>query len=190
MKNQNKTNCIQDKRIKAQSKQSKNSKQPGFSLIEVLIAIVVFSFGLLGIAGLMTVSIRSNHNGYLRSQAIISVSNMASKMRANVGGLWKGKYNGAAPTNAENACTKAAPCNREALALYDMSEWGKSLNQLLPNGRGNIRCPVIAPPAGILSSGEWIASPPFTEVCEIAVRWTESNESGVEAQIVKLVIQP
>ena len=55
----------------------------GFTLIEVLVAVLVFSFGLLGIAGMMTISVKSNHNGYLRSQANFLAENMVDRMRAN-----------------------------------------------------------------------------------------------------------
>ena len=52
----------------------------GFTLIEVLVAVLVFSFGLLGIAGMMTISVKSNHNGYLRSQANFLAENMVDRM--------------------------------------------------------------------------------------------------------------
>ena len=42
-----------------------NKKQKGFTLIEAMIAVVVFSFGLLGVAGVMLVAVKSNHNGYM-----------------------------------------------------------------------------------------------------------------------------
>ena len=166
------------------------SKKSGFSLLEVLIAIVVFSFGLLGIAGLMTVSIRSNHNGYLRSQATILGNNMSARMRANVAGLWAGNYNGVASSTVTDICTSGTPCTREVLATYDMEHWGQLLDQLLPSGTGEITCPVVALPVGILSDGLWIASPPFPETCIIDISWNESNETGSSAQTLQLVIQP
>ena len=147
-----------------------NNKQKGFSLLEVLIAIVVFSFGLLGIAGMMSVTIRSNHNGYLRSQATILANDMASKMRANVGGLWAHAYDsggGDVPNDVTATCNSTSKCNRVQLAQLDMQQWGASLNQLLPSGTGQIACDAVAPPAGIMASGEWIASPPFSGMCTI-----------------------
>ena len=41
----------------------------GFTLLEVLIALLVFSLGLLGLAGLMVVSVKTNQSAYLRTQA-------------------------------------------------------------------------------------------------------------------------
>lgn len=168
----------------------KRSNQTGFSLIEVLIAMLIFSFSLLGIAGLMSISIRSNHNGYLRSQAVILNKNMAAKMRANIGGLWADKYQGVAPTTLATNCNKIAPCDKGQLATYDMEQWGIQIAQVLPNGTGNLSCETHTLPAGILSSGLWIASPPFPGLCNISVAWNESNEKGSEAQEINMVIQP
>lgn len=174
----------------------------GFSLIEILIAIVVFSFGLLGIAGLMTISIRSNHNGYMRSQAIIASNSITSSMRANVAGLWAGKYNTSA-TSAEQACDSTTHCDREQLAVYDVYQWRLMLAQVLPNGTGDITCETPSLPVGILSSGLWEATPPFAGTCTIEVSWSEVKSasssaevdaggvaSSIDKQVNVMVIQP
>lgn len=175
------------------NKYNNKARQSGFSLLEVLIAIVIFSFALLGIAGMMTVTIRSNHNGYLRSQATILANDMASKMRANIGGLWAHAYDsggGNVPNDISTICDSNTRCTRVQLAQSDMEYWGSSLNQLLPSGTGSLRCQNISPPSGIMSSGNWIASPPFSGMCVITVNWNESNETGSETQTLSLVIQP
>src|SRR5665213_3670790 len=41
----------------------------GFTLVEVLVSLVVFSLGLLGMAKLVLVTAHSNDSAYLRSQA-------------------------------------------------------------------------------------------------------------------------
>jgi len=167
-----------------------NKKLSGFSLIEVLIAIVIFSFGLLGIAGIMAVSIRNNHNGYLRSQAILLNNNVIASMRANVTGLWLGAYNGEAPNSISTQCNQSSHCDYTSLANYDMEHWGALIDQLLPNGTGIIDCETLEMPAGIISSGLWQASPPFSGICNITVGWNESNEQGSIPQTVSFVIQP
>ncbi|MCX7544584.1 type IV pilus modification protein PilV [Marinicella gelatinilytica] len=168
--------------------------EEGFTLLEVLIAIVVFSFGLLGIAGMMTISVRNNHNGYLRSQANFLAENMLDRMRANPAALWDGDYNGTAATGTQS-CDLNSPCVFSDLAQYDMEQWARSIELALPNGVGTISCVnnnsipatvgVPTPPA------IWTASPPYRGVCTIIVTWDESNRnSDVESQTMQLVAQP
>ncbi len=116
-----------------------NKNTEGFTLLEVLVAVLVFSFGLLGIAGMMTISVRNNHNGYLRSQANFLAENMVDRMRANPVALWNGVYDGT-PTVGTASCALGSPCNYNALAQFDMEQWAQSLQVALPSGTGNIAC--------------------------------------------------
>ena len=60
-----------------------SSLESGFSLLEVLIALLVLSVGLLGIAGLQTFSLQFNHQSYERTQATVLISEMFEKIAAN-----------------------------------------------------------------------------------------------------------
>lgn len=62
---------------------SDHQRQRGTSLLEVLISIVVLSLGLLGYAGLQSVTLKNNHNAYLRTQATSLAYNALDRMRAN-----------------------------------------------------------------------------------------------------------
>lgn len=117
--------------------------QTGFSMLEVLIAVVILSFGLLGVAGLQLVSLASNHSAHLRSTANTLAYDMADRMRANVAAASAGNYNGI--NGADNQCqsthfndTHAAPANCTAaqLAADDIYDWGQAIAGLLPNGTG------------------------------------------------------
>ncbi len=77
-------------------------RRNGFTLLEVLIALLVFSFGLLGMAGLLAVSVQTNHSAYLRTQATFLAQGMADRMRANNLGLWN---NGSATASAYDGTT-------------------------------------------------------------------------------------
>ena len=59
------------------------NKQKGASLLEVLIALLVVSIGLLGLAGLQTQSIKSNHSSYLRTQATLLAHDLSDRMRTS-----------------------------------------------------------------------------------------------------------
>ena len=64
----------------------------GFTLLEVLIAIVVLSFGLLGMAGLQANGVKNTHSANLRTLAVHQAYDMADRMRANVNGMKQSLY--------------------------------------------------------------------------------------------------
>ncbi|GAA4819547.1 type IV pilus modification protein PilV [Marinicella pacifica] len=170
------------------------NKDDGFTLLEVLIAIVVFSFGLLGIAGMMTISVRNNHNGYLRSQANFLAENMLDRMRANPNGLWNSFYAGTATPGA-TACDLATPCNYQQLAQYDMQQWARSLQLALPSGQGTINCVINGTVPAISSAvtppSIWAPGAPYNGVCTIQVTWNEANrDSASDLQTMELIAQP
>ena len=55
--------------------------QTGSSLLEVLVAVVVLSIGLLGLAGLQMTSIKGSHSAYMRSQATLLAYDLADRAR-------------------------------------------------------------------------------------------------------------
>jgi type IV pilus assembly protein PilV len=172
----------------------KKQSPEGFTLLEVLIAVLVFSFGLLGIAGMMTISVRNNHNGYLRSQANFLAENMLDRMRANPTAVWNGWYNGDAGINS-TFCTLADPCDYQELAEYDVSLWAESLQVVLPNGAGNVNCVNNSALSTTIISADppsiWFPAPVYDGVCTITVTWQEANRNSAEdLQTMVLVAQP
>lgn len=61
------------------------ARQRGLSMIEVLVAIVIISLGLLGMAGLQAASLRGSQSAVYRSQAAQFAADMAERMRGNLG---------------------------------------------------------------------------------------------------------
>ncbi|MGH8397364.1 MAG: type IV pilus modification protein PilV [Gammaproteobacteria bacterium] len=122
---------------------NKTPASSGFSLLEVLIALVILSVGLLGIAGLMSTSLKSNDSAYMQSQATVLAYNMIDRMRANMTGTIGLTYNVAMPAtpapSGSTACTGAgAGCASPALAAYNIAQWEYDLATALPQGRGAI----------------------------------------------------
>ena len=60
-----------------------NHKQKGFSLIEALVAFLILSVGMLGIASLQTMSLKSGHTAALRTVAVVKVEEILESMRSN-----------------------------------------------------------------------------------------------------------
>jgi type IV pilus assembly protein PilV len=102
----------------------------GFTLLEVLIALVVLSIGLLGIAALQGVGLRSSQGAYLTSQASLLAYDMADRIRANPQTL--AVYNGFVANDAN--CLAAGA----GLAGADLQEWSCAVRALLPDGTGRI----------------------------------------------------
>jgi len=59
-------------------------KTTGFTLIEVLVAVVVLAGGLLGLAALQVTSLSSNQTAYNRSQATQLAYDIADRMRTHI----------------------------------------------------------------------------------------------------------
>ncbi|MEO7031861.1 MAG: type IV pilus modification protein PilV, partial [Herbaspirillum sp.] len=96
-------------------------KQSGVGLIEVLIALVISSFALLGFAGLQLASLRYQKVAQFRSLASQYSADMADRVRANVVGAKDGKYVTADtyPTNtAVTPCTTS--CTPTQIADQDI----------------------------------------------------------------------
>ena len=65
----------------------------GFTMVELLVAVLVLSIGLLGLAGLQAAGLRNNQSAYLRSQATILAYDVADRMRATRAAAAAGAYN-------------------------------------------------------------------------------------------------
>jgi type IV pilus assembly protein PilV len=114
-----------------------NTKSGGFTLVEVLVAVVVLAIGLLGMAGLQVAGLHYNHNAYLRAQATLLASDIAERMKANPVGVQAGNYDNptAAGTQADD-CLTTTGCAAAAMAGHDFYEWNNALSTRLPNGKG------------------------------------------------------
>lgn len=113
----------------------------GFTLIEVLVALLVLSFGLLGLAALQTVGLRYNHQSYMRSQAVYQVYDIIDRIRANAIGKTAGYYdnipiNAAPATIAVNCSTSL--CTPQQLAAYDISKWKTATGLVIAQGKAGI----------------------------------------------------
>jgi type IV pilus assembly protein PilV len=111
----------------------KSSK--GFTLIEVLIAVLVLSIGLLGLASLQANGMRSNFTAYARSQAVILANDMADRIRANPTAA--ALYNNINAPAGDPGCT-AADCTAAEIADHDTAVWYTNLQNALPNGTGTV----------------------------------------------------
>ena len=117
----------------------------GFSLLEVLIALLVLSVGLLGIAGLQTFSLRFNHQSYERTQATVLISEIFDRIMANPLAARAGNYNSivlgttSAAYTAYGNCPTTGCATTSELATYDLFTWKSAIeNSKMAQGQGSI----------------------------------------------------
>lgn len=113
----------------------------GFSLLEVLIALLVLSIGLLGLAALQTVGLKFNHQSYGRTQATLQAYDIIDRIRANktnnasIDSAYDDVALGATPGSVD--CSSTA-CNTSQMAEYDIRTWNNTNKTALPQGKGVI----------------------------------------------------
>lgn len=106
----------------------------GFSLVELMVALLVLAIGLLGLAGLQAKGLSNTHNAYLRTQAVLLAEDMADRMRANTG---TGGLEGYLVTSpASTSCS--SPCTAAQVAGNDLVAWHAALVAALPGGSATI----------------------------------------------------
>lgn len=134
--------------------------QRGFSLLEILVTLIVFSVGLLAIAGLQTVSKQANYESLQRTTASQIAYGLLEDMRTNGDAI--GTYVAAASlgggTRGANApvpaCTAGATCNSIEKATYDLWFWEQMVDGGMESsggtGTGGLMLPTlcITGPAG------------------------------------------
>ncbi len=117
--------------------QSSVSRQSGFSLLEVLIAVVILSVGLLGLAGMQVTSLKYVTSSLQRTQATSLAYDILDRMRANPNGIYATGY-GDPASKYTQTCLGAVTCDAATMVDYDLSEWKTAIETLLPGGQGDI----------------------------------------------------
>ncbi|MDH1262345.1 MULTISPECIES: type IV pilus modification protein PilV [unclassified Pseudomonas] len=158
-------------------------RSKGFTLIEVMIALIILAIGLLGMATLMTQSLQSSESAYSRGQATLLAYDIIDRMRANkvldtskpfqnyrVSHATLGNnYTLANPSSCPNTVC-AADCEGAEKATSDLTQWCRALNSSLPN---------LLPATSIVRNG--------TNGYRVRVEWQEpSGETSnviVEAEL-------
>lgn len=159
-------------------------RQAGVSLIEVLVAMLILSIGLLGMVGLQTTSLRNTQNAYLRTQATVFAGDMAERIRTNPQGVGGGSYMVASGALTA-ACESAAGCASGALAQHDVARWQASLASALPSGSGRV-CRDATPDDGTVAAPACDGSGNL-----LAIKiWWDGDRDGTAGQRFVMTVQP
>jgi type IV pilus assembly protein PilV len=143
-------------------------KQAGFNLIEVLLAFLILSIGLLGVAGLQTTAVKASHTAMLRTVAITKVQEIIARIRVNTAApiISYAQVRAASDSLGEDKdCdgVGAVSCVAADLADNDLFTWGNSLV--------NAGLPLANTAASIVIDDTFV--PP---IATITVFWQERGE--------------
>jgi len=130
----------------------------GFSLIEVLVAVVVLSIGLLGLAALQVSGLRVGQSSFYRAQAAQFATDMADRMRANAGEA----------RTCELALADSTPTSPTTTCQRDLVDWRTRL-RTLPAGNGAVEVDVAQ------------------NLVTITVQWDDSRGGGATDSSFALV---
>jgi type IV pilus assembly protein PilV len=139
------------------------NRNAGFTLIEVLVATLVLTVGLLGLAGLQITNLVNNRSAYNRSQTTIVAYDLADRMRANAAGVAASTYTTVLPAAAAakaNCLTTTGCASASDMAENDLYEWNRMLSATLPSGVGSIA----------VSGG----------VFTITIRWDDDQDGDID----------
>ncbi|MFZ5521386.1 MAG: type IV pilus modification protein PilV [Pseudomonadota bacterium] len=117
----------------------------GVTLVEVLVAILIVSFGLLAMAAMQANAIKFSKTSEMRAVATLLARDLGDRIRANsVNGVPSGNYNATQPYTALTGaptvpgCANAASCTGAEIAARDMAEWRRALYASLPAADGYV----------------------------------------------------
>jgi type IV pilus assembly protein PilV len=156
-------------------KPSRNCR--GFSLIEVLVALIVIAVGMLGIAKMHALALSTTGSAGTRSLVAIEAAGLAAAMHANRD-YWTATPNlvtnvnvaaGVAtidPASALSSATTcatavtswspASSCTTTSLAAYDVQSFGSALAQVVPAANASIACQNATPPQSCTVTVTWV----------------------------------
>ena len=147
----------------------------GFSLVEVLIALIIMSVGMLGIAGLYVQSMQAGRTSMLRHHAVTLAGDIADRIRANP--TAGAAYTGAGANN--NCVAQGVNCSVTQMAAHDIFLWQAQAAQFLPRMGDGSQQVQVAFAAG---------NPPSYQ---ITIRWDEPTpDEKVPQYSINIPVNP
>ncbi len=129
----------------------------GFTLLEVLIAVVVLSLGMLGVGAALATVHRTTASSYLAQQSAQLASNIVDRMRQNPTAAqalaYNISYSGGTPAPPSVLCGPppgGVACTPAQQALYDLFQWESTLKAALPGASATVT--VALTPSGQYSA--------------------------------------
>jgi type IV pilus assembly protein PilV len=155
----------------------------GFSMIELLVAILVMGIGVLGISALQMVSLQNNRGALQRAEAVNLAYDMMDRIRANPAGTpptsaYDGLDIGENPPNATNC--NANNCTQAQMVAFDQAVWKCQLGNFHQNGTcQNLRGAGVLADDDVqpgLASGDGAIEVAGNGMITVTVQWREAGD--------------
>ena len=166
-----------------------SGQQNGFSLVEVLVSILVLSFGLLGMVGMQAAALQSNREARVQATAVVLARELAEMVRGNkaIGVLTTANpYVGSFSSSGTNTFTgnyclsvsAGSACgNATDIANAEITEWLARVDDQLPGARV-VTC-FDSAPYDVSGIPQWGCSTGAGSSYVIKIGWTRrSTNSG------------
>ncbi len=169
------------------SRELLKSRKQGVSLVEVLVAIVIFMVGLMGLLAGAARTIRTNQDAFLSSHATNVANTYISMLRRNTTGVIAGDYNGtviATPRSTvyTSAC-ETATCTPAQVAADDRVMLQSVMGQTMPPATqlASVCTPHVenAAIAGLAKS----YAPVYSGLCTLTLTWTSDKNGNTTSRI-------
>jgi len=163
----------------------------GFSMIELLVAVLVMGIGVLGIAALQMVSLQNNRSALVRAEAVALAYDMMDRIRANPFGTPRGSaYDGLdleeAPPTASNCMSST--CSPAQMVDFDQAVWKCQLGAFNEESAcGDWRTAGAIPPIANqpgLPNGDGAVEVEGSGIVRVTVQWTDAG-----GQVQSVVIE-
>jgi type IV pilus assembly protein PilV len=186
----------------ARPRRTRPNRSAGFSLIEVMVALVVTSIGLLGLAKMESLARSSTNVAGVRAIAALESASLAAAMHPHTGYWAAGKapatvtvyFDSSAVLQISDSGLATVPaggcvtvgtnsCTPGAMAAYDVQQWAADLKAVLPASLATIDCSTVGFPVSCTVQIQWTEN-------AVAANSLQTNIGALAAPTYRLNVQP
>ncbi|MFT7652474.1 MAG: type IV pilus assembly protein PilV [Candidatus Azotimanducaceae bacterium] len=157
-------------------------RNSGFSMMELLVAVLVMGVGVLGVTGMQLVSLQNNRDALLRSEAVQLAYDILDRVRVNPGaGVAGTNYDGVNLDDDPPIATDcvANVCTTAQMVAFDVASWKCSLGGFATNATcTDFRTADVLPDVALqpgLPNGDGSIAVDGGGVITVTVRWNGFN---------------
>lgn len=160
--------------------------QSGFSLIEVMVAAVILSIGILGVAGLQIISLKGTHQSHMKDKAANVVHELTERMHSNKQAVIDGDYE--VDSNSFNCSTAPLPsctgsgasCSSTDIANYDLNTIICGYKKGGAPNTGGVKLKAAGDVVSLVGGRLQVTCTPVAGTCttgdlQINMQWTEQE---------------